>query len=207
MGVLFTDCGRWDEAQQRFDQAMQLVKISSDTRSRVSLFLNVADFRTASRDWSGAQDAIRIAEAAIDKAKFPSHVTFALTIQADCWLGQGRREEALRCIEQAHLIMSREHIDASEAGVTTPNMIRWLQYRAWALGQLDCSAVECIDPKSQRRALSLAATVELTVFKAWLAEQLGCTLSLHPNARQIVRATGLFGVEARMKGLGLFPRG
>jgi hypothetical protein len=84
-------------------------------------------------------------------------------------------------------------------------MIRWVLYKSWLLGRLDYQALETADPRLHRKGFTLSASVELAVLREWLAEQLGCSISTQPTAKQMIRATGLHGIEQRMKRLGLFP--
>ena len=77
-------------------------------------------------------------------------------------------------------------------------------YRAWRLG-LDKKESTLLDKEGIH--LPLAAMVELAAFREWKSEQEGRPIADRPNARDLIRATGLDGLREQLDILGMFPAG
>ena len=51
----------------------------------------------------------------------------------------------------------------------------------------------------------LASFIELRSFREWLTQQAGGVVTERPNARDLVTATGLVGLQLSLEAVGMFP--
>ncbi len=82
--------------------------------------------------------------------------------------------------------------------------VRLPEYRAW---RIRGSRVQSLRFEDDDSPMPISMFVELTAFREWLAEQDGDEPAERPNAQDLIKATGLRGVEKLLRMVGMFPSG
>jgi tetratricopeptide (TPR) repeat protein len=196
----YGNLGLLDEAERLLEKAQRLERKSASSRYTYTTFLNLGTLRLMQRDLAGAEKSFKQALNAAQKSRLHAPLAGSLLGMADVSLARGFPEDALSFIAEGETVLN----DLPGHATTTyfDCMARLLEYRAWRIGE--AHLVDRTD-REDDAPLMLAGFVELRIFREWRLEQNGQPTGQRPNARDLIRATGLEGLRLILEAVGMFP--
>lgn len=200
LGALAIEYGDLQQAERHLIQGLEQLIATDDNRYKALVLHNIADLRIIQQRYDEAGESLQHATEAVRRNNLPYQLAENLLYRADYFIATERPEEACRLVSMA------EHIVGTKPGHHATNFTRLRLFKCWRLGEVDARSLTEINALLAAYPVSIAGHIELAAFSEWLGEQVGVTVqNKHPTAAQMIRATGLMGVAARLVALGLFP--
>ncbi|MCZ6655273.1 MAG: AAA family ATPase, partial [Planctomycetota bacterium] len=191
--------GMLEEAEGLLQKAWRLNQKTPSNRYSYKVFLNRGMLRLNMHDFGDAEAFVGAAEAAARSSGLKEPLAGVLFAKADVCLAKHLPEEALSFIAEGERILDEASLGASATYID--NVARLREYRAWC-GGLDPIKRSDLDEYPR---LILASFIELRSFREWATQQTGGVVTERPNARDLVTATGLVGLQLSLEAVGMFP--